>query len=316
MKTRQNFFLRVCAAGLIVLLFSFFFISKLVAQEHRSRYSQNISGKDVTKSVNVSAISSIQPQYHYSSMNKVNPFVPPLISTLFKKEELPLETTLQRFQLSTLKVVGIWRLRNSQRKAMVLTPDNQGVVVTLDSLIGRRGGKVIDIEDKAITVREFSLASDGSRQYEDSKLWIENGQPRIEDRIVIRSNKIGAPNRMGYGKENYLNSPEYEKNHQELLRKLDEERFNDVPSDDNRPIFEQKKEEIIIKGTEQKPEFKQQIKGSTQPNASPADPATKQVQSSSPNTTTHDAPSANPPAQDVGPTPKTSTTSTPTGTSM
>ena len=79
-----------------------------------------------------------------------------------------------------------------------------------------------------MTVREFSLASDGSRQYEDMKLWIESETATAPDHLTIRSEKVGVPNRFGYGNQNYLNSTTYESYHQELLKRLKERKPEEI----------------------------------------------------------------------------------------
>lgn len=195
------------------------------------------SGSDVTKEVAVENIISPEQEYHYISMAKPNPFIPPLVSSLMARLEIPIENSLQKFNLQDLKVVGIWTLRNTERKAMILTPTNEGVVVIIGSLLGRRGGKVTEIDDSSITVREFSLASDGTRQFEEAKIWIEEGEPQVEDKIIMHSDKIGSPNQFGYGSKNYSNQATYEERHQDILKRLDEQQYENIRSDDGRPSF-------------------------------------------------------------------------------
>ncbi|MBI2603410.1 MAG: pilus assembly protein PilP [Deltaproteobacteria bacterium] len=173
--------------------------------------------REVTTKVEVREIVGLQSDYHYSSMSKPNPFVPPLLSTLLAKVELPIVSVLQKYPLWELNVVGVWILRNGERKAMVMTPGNEGVVVTLGDSIGQRGGKIVEIGEKYATVREFSLASDGTRQFEDFKLWLEGEQALPEDKIIIRASKLGLPNQFGYGKHNYLKSENYEERRKDIL---------------------------------------------------------------------------------------------------
>lgn len=192
---------------------------------------------ELTQSISVNSWVEEQ-DYHYASMTYSNPFVPPLLSTLMARLVIPIESPLQKHQLLNLKVVGIWTLRNLETRAMIATPDNEAAVVQVGSPIGRRGGTVAAIDATSITVREFSLMSNGTRQYEDLKIWIEDEEPKFqENNIILNSSKAGMPNSFGYGKKNYTNSPTYEEKRKELLKTLEEESKKEVKVDDTRPTL-------------------------------------------------------------------------------
>jgi len=191
---------------------------------------------DVTKDSKTKAINGAEKIYHYVSMARPNPFIPPLISTLMAKEEIQVENVLQRYPLSNLQVVGVWTLRNKEIKAMVITPSMEGVVAGMGSQLGRRGGKIVAMDDNSITVREYSLASDGSHLYEDLKVWIEQQTPeKKEEKITLFSEKVGLPSNFGYGKKNYRNSPSWEKHHEDILKRLEDEKNDVFSPDDGRP---------------------------------------------------------------------------------
>jgi hypothetical protein len=166
------------------------------------------------------------------------------VSSLLAKVELEIKNPLQRYPIESLKVVGIWTLSNKNMKAMIATPDGEGTVVTQGYLIGNRGGKIQSLDENSLTIREFSLSSDGSRQYEDSVLWMENMQPleEMENKIVIRSDRAGVPNDYGYGNKNYYNSNTYEKKHEDVLKRLEEQKSDEIDSDENRPVFKDEKD--------------------------------------------------------------------------
>lgn len=218
------------------------FVSISFAEDKNMNASTQSVGVDVTKEVKVQRHRGKEHEYHYSSITKPNPFIPPLISTLMARLELPVESSMQKYSLAEIKLVGIWTLRNTSMRAMMITPNGEGGVMSKGSSIGRRGGKITEIDENSITVREFSLSSDGTRQYEDFKVWIEGTEPKPEEKIIIHSEKAGLPNAFGYGKKNYTNSPTYEERHQDILKRLEEQKYNDIPSDDSRPGFESKEE--------------------------------------------------------------------------
>lgn len=118
--------------------------------------------------------------YQYAAFGKEDPFVPPLPeananSTLsLGGFEIPIVSPLQKYELKKLNMVGIWQGTNNERKALVMTPAvdgaEQGIIVKISDPVGNKGGKVIDIGNDYITVREFTLAKDGTRQFEDKQM--------------------------------------------------------------------------------------------------------------------------------------------------
>lgn len=163
-------------------------------------------------------------EYHYNSMLKTDPFIPPKLSSLMAVLERPLESVLQRHKLTDLKVVGIWKLRNGKRKAMISLPSGEGVIVKEGSLIGFRG-KVEAIEKEHILVRQFILLSDGSRDHEDFQLWLEGNAPQEEWKVYSRSDRVGMPTDFGYGEKNYTNSPSYFERRKKLLEEESKQKY-------------------------------------------------------------------------------------------
>jgi Tfp pilus assembly protein PilP len=139
---------------------------------------------EITKGVRVEDIVEPPAEYHFASFGKQDPFIPPILPSNSKPGEtaatagsleVPIVSALQRFSLDNLMVVGIWQLSNGDRKAMVLTPPGetgggQGIIVKIGDPIGNRGGRILAIGGDFLTVREFYLAPDGTRQFEDRRL--------------------------------------------------------------------------------------------------------------------------------------------------
>lgn len=140
--------------------------------------------------VKVQDIVSENIDYTYASFGKDNPFVPPLLSTHLAKLEIPIVSILQRYRLDELSLVGTWELENSDRKALVMTPKDEGVIVTVGDLVGNKGGKIVGIAPKSIKIREFTLAPDGTRQFEDYQIYLGDEVPEDDEKIIIKSNKL------------------------------------------------------------------------------------------------------------------------------
>ena len=172
-----------------------------------------ISGQEVNSGVNVQDIVSASHEYNYASFGKSSPFIPPLLSSHLAKLEIPIVSVLQRYFLEQLTVVGIWTLENNARKALVMTSENEGVIVAVGDPIGNRGGKIISIEPNLVKVREFSLAPDGTRQFEDFDLWLGNEFPVEQEKIIIKSNKLsGAGGVEGFIGQDFLDTTSKEQN--------------------------------------------------------------------------------------------------------
>ena len=149
----------------------------------------NIEAKDIPAKGQVQNIIQASHEYNYASFGKKNPFIPPLISSHMAKIEIPVISVLQNFKLDQLNVVGIWILENNARKALITTEDSHGIIASVGDSIGNRGGKIVSIESDVVKVREFSLAPDGTRQFEDYNLRLGKDLPDEDEKIVIRSTK-------------------------------------------------------------------------------------------------------------------------------
>jgi Tfp pilus assembly protein PilP len=158
--------------------------------------------EEITGGVRIEDIVEPPSDYHYASFGRSDPFVPPMPhfeaiegERLVDNLEIPIVSPLQRYAISSLNVVGIWQTAAGERKAMILTPEgrSQGIVVKVGDPIGDRGGKIMDIGTEDITVREFSLAPDGTRQFEDRKMLIGRTKPEAQkEKLVFKPGAGGA----------------------------------------------------------------------------------------------------------------------------
>ena len=110
--------------------------------------------------------------YHYAGFGKADPFqVPVSIKAIVPDAvEIPIVSPLQRHSLATLKLVGVWARNSGERKALIMTPGMEGIIVKVGDLVGSGGGKVMSINDATVVVREFLIANDGTRQFSDVRL--------------------------------------------------------------------------------------------------------------------------------------------------
>lgn len=159
MITRAVFLLIVCS-GLV-------FAEE--AEESDSLTDQDNNVQDVIDKleagVRIDDIVEPTAGYHYSSFSKKDPFSHPTVDEISDEEFA--SSKLQKFDVSSLQLVGIWKLSTGISRALVLTPHNEGIVVSVGSSIGQNNGEVLDIARRKIIVREYTITPDGTRQFND-----------------------------------------------------------------------------------------------------------------------------------------------------
>lgn len=167
---------------------------------------------DITNGVRVNDIVLPSSEYHFASFGRPDPFVPQMKINRSTRDsvkesrpgydEVQITSVLQKFPLSELVVVGIWSPQNRSRKALISCPTGQGVVVQIGDPMGIKAGKVISINNDYLMVREFEISYDGTRQFEDKKVWLNGRQPESLGLLNLSSqganstsqNKIGSQN--------------------------------------------------------------------------------------------------------------------------
>lgn len=123
----------------------------------------------IAAAITVEDIVEPPADYQYAAFGRPDPFLPP-IRAITASLEVPIVSILQNYPTSELSVVGIWQTDSGERKALILTPKQEGVVAAVGDSLGRLGGRVSKISDSDVTVREFSLSPDGTRKFDDVKL--------------------------------------------------------------------------------------------------------------------------------------------------
>lgn len=161
---------------------------------------KKFKAEDISSSVKIEDVAETKGEYHYAALNKEDPFVPPLLMTKpekqveFYPEEIPVISPLQKYLWNSLKVVGIWRIPSGEQKALVMTPDQVGVIARVGDAFGNSGGKIVDVTNNSIIVREYRMLPDGTREFEDRiiNLGTMNTQELDDKRrqpIVIKAQK-------------------------------------------------------------------------------------------------------------------------------
>lgn len=110
--------------------------------------------------------------YRYSSFSKRDPFSYP------DREEMDddsfVVSKLQHHDISSLKLVGVWRLSTGVSKALILTPKGEGVVAVIGDPVGQNNGEIMEIGKNKIIIREYLMTPDGTRQFNDIDMFLED----------------------------------------------------------------------------------------------------------------------------------------------
>jgi len=145
--------------------------------------------------------------YSYAGFKRPDPFREPTIDDLKKAymiqevrfkdipdalidengKEIPMVSPLQYHELHTLKIKGIWVNSKGEHRAMILTPDNEGVIIKKDDPIS--AGKVLDIDQEKVLVRQYKVLFDGSRTYEDLGMYLNPPKEKLGGVIVFEAGK-------------------------------------------------------------------------------------------------------------------------------
>ena len=124
--------------------------------------------------------------YKFAGRDKADPFIPPIgtvdnytVSTTaaLDAEEIPIVSPLQYHGVRALAVTGIWQAEDNRWKAMIETPDQQGIIAQNGDPIGNSGGHVSEIGPNGVKVREYTLKKDGSRLYSDFVIGMASDVP-------------------------------------------------------------------------------------------------------------------------------------------
>lgn len=164
------------------------------------RYDTNDPAASVSNGVRVEDIIEPTVDYRYSGARRKNPFIPEIILSGYisrQRElspndvEIPIVSPLQAFSVSKLAVIGVWETDQGVWKALIGTPATQGIEAKLGDPVGNSGGRIMSITPESVVVREFSLRSDGTREYRDIPLHMGSDLPKEADgkiggRLILR----------------------------------------------------------------------------------------------------------------------------------
>lgn len=142
-------------------------------------FNESVEEVDVSDETQLKIEEIIEPpeDYRYSSFGNSDPFRRPprelgrqdsSVGGGISGQSIPIVSPLQNFPVEQLQVKGIWINRSGQARAVIMTPDKQGVIIKQGDPIS--AGKVMLIERDHIKVRQYILKADGSRQFKDIKL--------------------------------------------------------------------------------------------------------------------------------------------------
>lgn len=168
---------------------------------NRSQDAENISDK-----VRIEDIVEPVSDYHYASFDRLDPFLSPdFISTVkaevqgregaakdtvkkvLKEYEIPMVNILQNYRLEELVLKGIWKRGDNERRAIIMTPKKEGVIVKDGDPIS--AGKVIAIEKKRVTVRQYRLRKDGAREFSDKYMYLGKPIEKVAGKVKLEPGK-------------------------------------------------------------------------------------------------------------------------------
>lgn len=171
--------------------------------------------EDITRSIRIEDIVEPPSDYHYASFDRPNPFQAPDLNIvdrltdgadangaaagggiagdpatgsgaaagkLVYGAEIPMISALQNFALKDLRLKGIWQSDAMERRAIVMTPKREGIIVKLGDPIA--AGKILEINKEYLVVREYRIKADGAREYEDKEMYL--GPAPLKGRGVIK----------------------------------------------------------------------------------------------------------------------------------
>jgi len=112
--------------------------------------------------------------YSYEPLGKRDPFRSYVLDRL-KDVEVSSKGPLEQFELQQLAVLGVvWETNN--RRALVSDPSGQAYIVSRGDAIGKNDGRVIDIEDNLVLVRETYVDYVGDKTTKEIEMRVRPGQ--------------------------------------------------------------------------------------------------------------------------------------------
>jgi len=121
------------------------------------------------------------PDYVYSSFMRPDPFVPPMEPTFQNLNPIAMTSPLQRIPLTKISLVGVWKLKNGQKKALVMTEKSMPLTVRIGDPIGTHGGIVVEISSEYLLVKETITGPTGVPHISYTELWMQGTHEEKEE---------------------------------------------------------------------------------------------------------------------------------------
>jgi type IV pilus assembly protein PilP len=110
----------------------------------------------------------------YDPVGRRDPFRSFILDRLREDDEA-IKGPLEEYDLSQLEVAGmVWR--GDKRRALVIDPSGQGYVVEEGDKIGKNDGRVLEIEDSLMRVREEYVDAYGEKTTKEIDMRIRQSQ--------------------------------------------------------------------------------------------------------------------------------------------
>ncbi len=183
-------------------------LSDINFEEKESEWkSRNESDEESEDSSIIDEIIENTEDYSYAGFKRPDPFREPTMDEMKKAyliqearfkdapealvdengREIPMVSPLQYHELHKLKLKGIWINAKGDPRAMILTPNNEGVIIKKGDPIS--AGKVLDIDQEKVLVRQYRVLVDGSRTYDDLGLYLNQPKEKLGGTIVFEAGK-------------------------------------------------------------------------------------------------------------------------------
>jgi type IV pilus assembly protein PilP len=116
----------------------------------------------------MAAASEVEPEYHYDPAGKPDPFRS-YIKELGRLKSAAAATPLERFDLSQIAVSAvIWG--NKKPRALIHDPSGKGYIVAVGTPVGKNDGRITDIGDGRVLVKETYVDFEGQATTKDVEL--------------------------------------------------------------------------------------------------------------------------------------------------
>ncbi len=161
---------------------------------------------EVTQGLRIEDIVDEEQVYEFAGAEKPDPFLAPIGDIeeeglaqkdleVIDADEIPIVSPLQYHDLKSLVVSGVWESETGVWKALIETPDRQGIIAKAQDPVGNGGGRITAIAPDGVKVREYRLRSDGSQEFFDRVISMARDDGALEQMkggsIII---KPGAKN--------------------------------------------------------------------------------------------------------------------------